>query len=133
MKTHTTLGARLLTGSGSPVLQMGTLIAESHHERWDGSGYPHGTAGQAIPLAGRIVAVADVFDALTHERPYKKAWPIETALAEIQTGAGSQFDPAIVTAFMTIHADKTPADQRSTGARPQHQLPSRREAARLAS
>jgi putative two-component system response regulator len=123
MKTHTTLGARLLTGSGSPVLQMGTLIAETHHERWDGNGYPHGTAGDTIPLVGRIVAVADVFDALTHERPYKPAWPVEKALAEIQTGAGTQFDPAVVTAFMAIRADNAPADQHNTHAQPQRQLP----------
>ncbi|HEX3692638.1 MAG TPA: HD domain-containing phosphohydrolase [Solirubrobacteraceae bacterium] len=103
MKTHTTLGAKLLTGSGSPVLQMGTLIAESHHERWDGNGYPHRTAGETIPLIGRIVAVADVFDALTHERPYKRAWPLQQALDEIERGAGSQFDPRVVEAFLASH------------------------------
>jgi PAS domain S-box-containing protein len=99
MKTHAALGAKLLTGSGSPVLQMGTLIAESHHERWDGTGYPRGLAGAEIPLVGRIVAVADVFDALTHERPYKGAWPVAEALAEIERGAGGHFDPTVVRAF----------------------------------
>jgi PAS domain S-box-containing protein len=96
MKTHTALGAKLLTGSGSPILQTGTLIAESHHERWDGKGYPRGLAGEHIPLVGRIVSVADVFDALTHDRPYKSAWPVADAIAEIERGAGSQFDPSIV-------------------------------------
>jgi PAS domain S-box-containing protein/putative nucleotidyltransferase with HDIG domain len=99
MQAHTVLGARLLTGSGSPVLQMGTVIAESHHERWDGRGYPHGLVGDDIPLVGRIVAVADVFDALTHERPYKAAWPAEEAIEEIESQAGRQFDPEVVAAF----------------------------------
>jgi PAS domain S-box-containing protein len=100
MKTHAALGAKLLTGSGSAVLQMGTLIAESHHERWDGNGYPYGLAGEDIPLVGRIVCVADVFDALTHDRPYKSAWPVQDALAEIERGAGSHFDPRVVQAFL---------------------------------
>ncbi|HEY2536465.1 MAG TPA: HD domain-containing phosphohydrolase [Solirubrobacteraceae bacterium] len=100
MQTHTILGARLLTGSGSPVLQMATLIAESHHEWWDGKGYPHGISGEAIPLVGRIVAVADVFDALTHDRPYKSAWPVARAIAEIKNEAGSHFDPKVVAAFL---------------------------------
>jgi PAS domain S-box-containing protein len=102
MKTHTVLGARLLTGSGSPVLQMATLIAESHHEHWDGNGYPRGCAGEAIPLVGRIVAVADVFDALTHDRPYKSAWPEARAIAEIEHQAGSHFDPRVVAAFLAM-------------------------------
>lgn len=68
-------GKQLLSGSSSPVLQMAAVIAASHHERWDGTGYPAALTGQAIPLVGRIVAVADVFDALTHDRPYKSAWP----------------------------------------------------------
>lgn len=102
MKTHAALGARLLAGSSSSVLQMATVIAESHHERWDGTGYPNRLAREAIPLVGRVVAVADVFDALTHDRPYKSAWPVEQAVAEIQSAAGSQFDPRVVAAFVTI-------------------------------
>jgi PAS domain S-box-containing protein len=103
MKNHTMLGARLLTGSGSPVLQMATLIAESHHEHWDGNGYPRGCAGETIPLVGRIVAVADVFDALTHDRPYKSAWPTARAIAEIEREAGSRFDPQVVAVFLAMH------------------------------
>lgn len=104
MHTHTTLGARLLYGSRSPVLQLAGVIAESHHERWDGSGYPHGLAGPDIPLVGRIVAVADVYDALVHDRPYKPAWSIEQALTMIRGSAGTQFDPQVVEAFMEVCA-----------------------------
>jgi PAS domain S-box-containing protein len=103
MQGHTTAGERLLGGSRSPVLQMAAVIAASHHERWDGNGYPAGLAGEEIPLVGRIVAVADVFDALTHERPYKNAWPVDTAISEIRQGAGSQFDPRVVSAFLAVH------------------------------
>jgi PAS domain S-box-containing protein len=105
MKTHTSLGARLLSGSSSPVLQMAAVIAENHHERWDGTGYPNGLAGEAIPLVGRIVAVADVFDALTHIRPYKSAWPEKDAIAEIRRAAGSHLDPQVVSAFLTMRKD----------------------------
>ena len=111
MKTHAELGARLLSGSSSPVLQMATVIAASHHERWDGAGYPAGLAGKAIPRVGRIVAVADVFDALTHDRPYKPAWPVEQAIAEIERAAGSQFDPAVVAAFLAIQEDAADASE----------------------
>ncbi|HST32447.1 MAG TPA: HD domain-containing phosphohydrolase [Solirubrobacteraceae bacterium] len=102
MKTHAELGARLLSSGSSPVLQMAAVIAGTHHERWDGHGYPKGLTGEAIPLVGRIVAVADVFDALTHDRPYKPAWTVERAIAEIGGGAGSQFDPRVVTAFLAL-------------------------------
>jgi PAS domain S-box-containing protein/putative nucleotidyltransferase with HDIG domain len=109
MKTHAALGARLLSGSSSPVLQMAAVIAATHHERWDGTGYPEGLAGEAIPLVGRVVAVADVFDALTHDRPYKSAWSVEQAIAEIQRAAGSQFDPRVVAAFLTLHTEAVSA------------------------
>jgi PAS domain S-box-containing protein len=102
MKTHAELGARLLSSGSSPVLQMAAVIAATHHERWDGAGYPKGLTGAATPLVGRIVAVADVFDALTHDRPYKPAWTVERAIAEIGGGAGSQFDPRVVTAFLAL-------------------------------
>jgi PAS domain S-box-containing protein len=102
MKTHAALGSRLLSGSNSPVLQMAAVIAVTHHERWDGKGYPNGLSGEAIPLAGRVVAVADVFDALIHIRPYKSAWPLGRAIAEIERGAGGQFDPRVVAAFLTL-------------------------------
>ncbi len=104
MKQHTIIGAKILSGSTSPSLQMAEEIALTHHERWDGRGYPLGTAGEEIALTGRIVAVADVFDALTHERPYKKAWSMDEALAEIESQSGHQFDPSVVTAFLKIQS-----------------------------
>ncbi|MFI4991770.1 MAG: HD domain-containing phosphohydrolase [Solirubrobacterales bacterium] len=105
MQTHAELGARLLSSGSSPVLQMAAVIAATHHERWDGGGYPKRLSGEAIPLVGRIVAVADVFDALTHDRPYKPAWAVERAIAEIGSGAGSQFDPRVVTAFLALREE----------------------------
>ena len=102
MKEHTEMGARILGEGTFPVLQMAQEISLTHHERWDGEGYPNGIAGEEIPMVGRIVAVADVFDALTHERPYKKAWPAGEALKEIQRCRGSQFDPRVVDAFMDL-------------------------------
>jgi len=108
MQTHAVIGAQLLSGSRSPVLQMAAVIAASHHERWDGRGYPARLSGESIPLVGRIVAVADVFDALTHARPYKQAWPVERALREILLLAGTHFDPRIVAAFTATRVDTIP-------------------------
>jgi putative two-component system response regulator len=102
MKAHTTIGAQILSGSEFAILDTAERIARCHHERWDGAGYPDGLAGDGIPLAGRLVALADVFDALAHQRPYKEAWPIERVLAEIEAGAGTHFDPEVVRAFMTL-------------------------------
>lgn len=102
MKKHAIIGAKLLAEGRSDLIHTAALIAASHHERWDGTGYPNGLSGEDIPIEGRIVAVADVFDALTHERPYKKAWPVEDALAEIQRQSGRQFDPAVVAALLKI-------------------------------
>ena len=87
------LGARVLEDGDSEVLGVAEQIARSHHERWDGGGYPDGLAGEAIPLVGAARAVADVFDVLVHERPYKEAWSVEDAAGEIRAAAGTQFDP----------------------------------------
>ena len=101
VKTHTSIGARILSGSRFALLRMAEEIACTHHERWDGSGY-EGLAGDAIPLAGRIVAVADVFDALTQKRPYKPAWPVDEAIAEMERQRARQFDPTLIDAFLCI-------------------------------
>jgi putative two-component system response regulator len=102
IKTHATIGAEILSGSGSSLLRMAESIALTHHERWDGNGYPNGFAGEEIPLPSRIVAVADVFDALTHERPYKQAWEVKEAVAEIFHQGGQHFDPRVVEAFVRL-------------------------------
>jgi putative two-component system response regulator len=102
MRTHTTVGAELLSKSNIPHMQMAEEIARHHHEWWDGSGYPGNLSGSAIPLSARITALADVFDALTHARPYKIAWPIEAALDEIAELKGSQFDPQLTDLFIVL-------------------------------
>lgn len=101
MKTHAVIGANILEGDDSDLMRCASEIALSHHEKWDGSGYPNGLAGEAIPLAGRIAALADVFDALTSERPYKKAWTVEAAVDFIKQYQGSHFDPDLVPVFLT--------------------------------
>jgi putative nucleotidyltransferase with HDIG domain len=106
MRTHTTVGAAILSGSTSDVLQLAEQIALTHHEWWDGSGYPNGLEGDAIPQCGRIVALADVFDALTHARPYKQAWPVDRAVAEVHRLRERQFDPAVVDAFDALNANE---------------------------
>jgi putative two-component system response regulator len=102
MKSHTLIGAEILAGSTWPVLQLAEEIALSHHERWDGTGYPDGKLEDAIPIAGRIVIVADNFDALTHSRPYADAWDPDKAAAEIRRQSGQHFDPEVVEAFGTL-------------------------------
>lgn len=100
MKSHTLIGAELLDGDDSALLRLAREIACTHHEKWDGSGYPRGLAGEAIPQSGRIVAVADVFDALTSRRPYKAPWTADEAVAFIARSAGSAFDPQVVEHFL---------------------------------
>ncbi|MGH7474873.1 MAG: HD-GYP domain-containing protein [Longimicrobiales bacterium] len=105
MAKHTTIGARLLSNSRFRVLRKAEEIALRHHEWFDGTGYPEGLAGDAIPIAGRIVAVADAFDALTHERPYKGAWSVQDALLEIRRETGTHFDPVVVDALLALHGE----------------------------
>lgn len=105
MKTHAEIGANILAGHNSPLLQLAETIAATHHEKWDGSGYPRGLKGEAIPLEGRIVAIADVFDALTSSRPYKQAWSVEAAMSYVQDNSGIHFDPEIVVHFQKILPD----------------------------
>ena len=105
MKTHAAIGAEILDNGDSALLRLAREIALSHHEKWEGSGYPHGLAGEAIPQAGRIVAVADVFDALTSARPYKKPWPVEEAEGFIADNAGSHFDPEVAEHFRKCLAE----------------------------
>jgi putative two-component system response regulator len=100
MKTHTTLGAQLLEGSRSEVVQMAERIALAHHERWAGGGYPNGIAGEDVPFEARICAICDVFDALISERPYKAAWPVDEALAEISRMSGTAFEPWLADLFL---------------------------------
>ena len=102
LKSHTTLGDAVVSVGTSPLLAMASQIALTHHERWDGTGYPIGLSGEDIPLSGRIVAVADVFDALSSKRPYKPAFPIEKCFAILDEGSGTQFDPRVIEAFKHV-------------------------------
>jgi putative two-component system response regulator len=102
MKGHTIIGANILKGSRIGFVRMGAMIALTHHEKWDGSGYPNGLKGRQIPLAGRIVTLADVFDALTSKRTYKEAFPVEKSNRIIEEGRGKHFDPEVVDAFFAI-------------------------------
>jgi HD-GYP domain-containing protein (c-di-GMP phosphodiesterase class II) len=115
MQSHTTVGGDLLAGSRSPLVQLGEVIARTHHERWDGTGYPAGLAGESIPLAGRICAICDVFDALISDRPYKVAWSVDAALEEIRRERGGHFDPQLVDRFLglgDVLAAQSPGDAR---------------------
>jgi putative two-component system response regulator len=103
---HAEIGGRILSEGTSEVLKAAEEIARSHHERWDGGGYPEGLKGEEIPLFARIVAVADVFDAITHARPYKKARPVADAVVEIHRLSGGHFDPNIVEAFESLDAQE---------------------------
>jgi len=105
MKKHCDIGSRILCNSRNVFLKMGETIALTHHERWDGSGYPDGLSGPEIPLPGRITAVADVFDALTSRRPYREAIPVDEALDYIKDASGSHFDPGVVSAFFLVREE----------------------------
>jgi putative two-component system response regulator len=102
MKKHPMIGSEILAGSDSELVRLGGLIALTHHERWDGSGYPNSLAHEEIPIEGRIVAIADVFDALTSERPYKAAFGIEESVSIMCEGRGSHFDPDLLDIFMGL-------------------------------
>ena len=102
MRSHPEIGAEIIGEHPSGVLQLAREIALAHHEKWDGSGYPRGLAGEAIPLSARIVAIADVFDALTTRRPYKEPWPVQEAMSHIAAQAGKHFDPALVALFAPL-------------------------------
>jgi putative two-component system response regulator len=108
MKEHANIGSSILQGSVFPVLQAAGTIALTHHEKWNGSGYPNGLSGEDIPLYGRIVAIADFYDALTHERPYKRAWTREEAISEIIAQSGQHFDPRVVEVFLDIIGSEAP-------------------------
>jgi PAS domain S-box-containing protein len=102
MQTHTLIGAEMLADGATRHIRMAEMIARSHHEWWNGGGYPDGLAGEAIPLPARIVAVADVYDALTHARPYRGAWKRDRVIAELRRKTGTHFEPRVVQAFLEV-------------------------------
>ena len=108
MQTHAEIGASMLSGSSSPLVRLGEEIARTHHERWDGSGYPSGLRGEAIPLSGRIVAICDVFDALRSRRPYKPPWSLDDTIAELSRQRGRHFDPRLLDLFLPLAAQLGP-------------------------
>ncbi|MEH3147320.1 MAG: response regulator [Methylobacterium frigidaeris] len=118
IRTHAEIGRRILGDSSCELIRLAATIAEAHHEKWDGSGYPNGWAGEAIPLAARIVAVADVFDALTTARPYKDAMPFEDALDCLRQESGRHFDPACIDAFVRRWPEVLAIARAASGARP---------------
>jgi len=116
MRTHVAQGEEIVTGMG--WLDGANAVVAAHHEKWNGAGYPRQLVGEDIPLSARIFAVADVFDALTHDRPYKPAWPVERAIAEIERAAGSQFDPGVVAAFLAMQKDAAVTSENDGQQRP---------------
>ena len=108
MKAHTSMGHRILAGNSAPLFQLAAELAQSHHEWWDGSGYPLGLNGGSIALSGRIVAVADVYDALCSKRPYKRAWPEDEAARFVVSGRNGQFDPEVIDAFVSVLTARDP-------------------------
>lgn len=105
MKQHVNIGARIIGRHSSELLETARIVALTHHEKWDGSGYPRNLSGERIPVTGRIVAIADVFDALTSLRPYKEAWPIEKALTYIKEERGKHFDPTLIDCFLNVFSE----------------------------
>lgn len=122
MKSHTTIGASLLANSSSELIQLAEIIAMTHHEKWNGQGYPKGLVATEIPLVGRIVAVCDVFDALTSERPYKQAWEVSRALDVIRSDSGTHFDPEVVAAFFAALTEILQVKERFNESREAYKL-----------
>lgn len=118
MRSHTTIGAEMLAGNNSELMQTAYTCALTHHEKWDGSGYPHGLRHEDIPLVGRITAICDVFDALTSTRPYKQPWSVEEAVEEIAKRSGSHFDPVLVSRFLEIFPEIQTIQQRYAEPKP---------------
>jgi len=128
MRKHVDYGVELLDNHPAHVLQVACSIAQNHHEKWDGSGYPNALAGEAIPIAARIVAICDVFDALTSVRPYKVAWTVESAVGFLQEQAGSHFDPNLVALFLNILPEVEAIRERFSDPIDVHHEPPRRSA-----